>query len=712
MANNNDTVDTTISYKYYLLDQEYKARTNLLKYTDEATKFYRGDQYPNANYNNMIRVTMNICKMSAVIKASKICGTPIYLTFTADNKETDCTALRQFDEYNCSKLKMKSSNYNSAIGGFVTGTEICYVAWDEDDTSYKGIYRGGLREEHIDIKNFACANYKIKNIQNQKWVMMWEDFEIGAIKELLEGTEEEKREKEALLTREVGDDITDTEKDEISHALIPVFVRFFRIDGEVYFTCETKTVEIFSFPHPLSRSLSKAVIKKVIKEYRQKVINGEEDENQSKILDYSIDFEDKILPALKLDKFTKNEYKQTKEKFSLYPFAVFRPYERNDCFWGISDIKELIPTQKGINFALSMNLKCAENNAYNKTWVKPDTLKGQKITNEPGQTLVDYSKFTNGWGYKMQESMPLPNGLSDFTSSLLSMARLVHGFNEVMDGSVTNKDMSGYMLQQMIKQANTSIEQQQQIFWEFNEDKAAIRLMYYKHYVDSAKYTYELDDATYQGEEQARQTLYNKLLRGEKLASAPDATIEDFENPVSKTKIREISNEDIYGINFDISIEAMQGLSDSKLVEQQMWDNLLLNGGIQNIDPEILSMYLQASPNVSQRTKNALKSVVDTLKNSKMKQLESKYLQLAQASQQLAQYAKYLEAKTGVQSEYLKNLNNEFSQKINTQNDIIGGLVKELDKTKKVDTTNGASEGEVKSNNAKGIGGTSVVPQN
>ena len=134
-----------------------------------------------------------------------------------------------------------------------------------------------------------------------------------------------------------------------------------------------------------------------------------------------------------------------------------------------------------------MNLKCAENNAYNKIFAKPEALRGQKITNEPSQVLVDYSNFTNGWGIKFAETPAMPNGLLDFTDKLLGMTRVIYGFSDVMDGSLTNQDMSGYMLQQMIKQSNTSIEQQQQIFWAYNEDKAAIRLMFYKHYVDKGQ---------------------------------------------------------------------------------------------------------------------------------------------------------------------------------------------------------------------------------
>jgi hypothetical protein len=379
----------------------------------------------------------------------------------------------------------------------------------------------------------------------------------------------------------------------------------------------------------------------------------------------------------------------------------------NRSFYGRSDIKSLIPIQKGLNFAISMNLKCVENNAYNKIFVKPEALGGQIITNEPGQVIVDHSGFTNGWGIKFAESQPMPNGLLDFASSLFGMTRTIYGFSDVMDGSLTNQDMSGYMLQQMIKQSNTSIEQQQQLFWRYNEDKAAIRLMYYKHYVDKAKYTYELTDSEYEGEEQARQTLYNAASSGRSFETMPEAKPEDFANPVHKTQIREILNEDMYGVNFDISIESMQGTMDSKLVEQQMWDNLLLNGGINNIEPEILEMYLQASPNISPRTKTALKNVVETRKQGKIARLESQLSQLAQQTEQIMAYAKQLEAKNGYQSEYLNNLQSEFSSKINTQNQIITGLSKDLSKYREANpSSTQMSEGQVKSNNSRGIEGT------
>ena len=703
---------TTTNHQLYELDKAYKNDTNLINYIDEAQNFYNGNQYPNANYKNMIRVSLNICSFSANIKASKICGTPIYLTFTADNNETDCTALQRFDEYNCNKMHLKTNNFQAALNGFVNGTEVTYIRWDSDDTSYKGIYKGGLVEEHIDIRNFAVANPYIQDIQNQQWVMFWEDFSVGAIKEMVEGrTDEEKEEKIKLIEREGARENEYKNKDAINHALCRLYTRFFRVKGEVYFMCSTEKVDIFTYPHPLSRRVNEAKVKKIVDDYYKQLDEKVElDENGDIIPDYKIDYEDLMVNITSSEPMDDKEYAEVKEKFSLYPFAIFRPFAQNRSFYGRSDIKSLIPIQKGLNFAISMNLKCAENNAYNKIFVKPEALGGQIITNEPGQVIVDHSGFTNGWGIKFAESQPMPNGLLDFASTLFGMTRTIYGFSDVMDGSLTNQDMSGYMLQQMIKQSNTSIEQQQQLFWRYNEDKAAIRLMYYKHYVNKAKYTFELIDSEYDSEEQARKILYGAALSGKKLETMPNAKPEDFETPVHKTQIREITNEDMYGVNFDISIESMQGLADSKLVEQQMWDDLIRQGGLQNIQPEMLELYFKYSPNVSPRTKTSIKGAIENLKQSKIARLENQLAQLTQKTEQIMAYAKQLEGANGYQSEYLKNLQSEFSTKINTQNQIITGLSKDLAKYREGNPTSSTpmTEGQVKSNNSRGIEGTTT----
>ena len=88
--------------------------------------------------------------------------------------------------------------------------------------------------------------------------------------------------------------------------------------------------------------------------------------------------------------------------------------------------------------------------------------------------------------------------------------------------------------------------------------------------------------------------------------------------------------------------------------------------------------------------------------------LEKELQDLSQKTAQIMDYAKRLEAQNGYQSTYLKNLTTEFSNKINMSNKINTALMKDLEKYKGV--PNEATEGEVKSNNAKGISGTSANP--
>jgi hypothetical protein len=703
---------TTKAFDYYELDKRYKDNTNLSNYIKQSQDFFNGDQYPNANYKNMIRVTINICKFSAVIKASKICGTPIYLTYTADNYDIDTTALREFDEYNCNKLHLDTFNYQSALNGFVNGTEITFARWDEDDTSYKGIYKGGLVLEHIDPRKFAVANPYIQSVQSQKWVMFWEDMEVGAVKELIEGRNEaEIKEKQKLIVREVAkEDSPDSEKDidSIAHSLCRVYTRYFRINGEVYFECSTKYCDLFAFPHPLNRRLSEKVIKKVVEEYKKSINDDEPDENGGLVKDYKIDYEDIIMQQYDEKVLTEEDFKDIKEKFSLYPFSIFRPNAINGSFYGGSDVKALIPIQKGINFANSMTLKSAENNAYNKILVKPDALRGQVITNEPSQVIVDNSSQTNVWGIKMLETPPVPNGLLDFSDRLLGVTRIVYGFNDVMDGSVTNKDMSGYMLQQMIKQSNTAIEQQQQIFWVYNEEMAEVRLMFYKHYVEKAKYTSEKPDDVYDEEEEARKVLLKAKENGVKFETMPDATEEDFAKPTHKIEVKEITGEELYGVHFDISCKAMQGLADSKLVEQQMFENLFMNGQIQNIDPRWLQAYFDSNPAVSPRTRAAIRNAIAKQEKSRIAQLERQLQETQQKTLQIMAYCQQLEGINGVKSDYIKNLTAEFTGKINASNDIIKGLVKDLDRVRASNQA-AISEGEKKSHNATGSNGE--VPQ-
>lgn len=695
----------SLNYKFFLEDLDYKNRTNFIKYIDQAQNFYNGDQYPNENFNNMVRVTMNICSFASNIIASKIVGTPQYIRFTSDNENVDCTALQRFDEYNLSKLNEKTENFQTALDSLNNGTAVVYYRWDEDDTTYKGIYKGGLVLEQIEIRNFAVANPYLKEIQKQKWVMFWHNEDVKAVREKVERSskKERKRIQDLIKPDNTSRDTTFTDEvEEVTHGLVCLYTRFFRIEGEVFFMCSTKEYDIFEYPHALNPNINKSIVRKLHEKVDKQRSESDKDTllDDDKISDEVIDYQDMIMQIVKPKQINNSDYKKIKEKFSLYPFARYTPYEINNSFYGRSHLKGLISIQKGINFALSMQLKCIENNAYNKIFAKDGALQGQVITNEPSQVITDYSKFTNGWGIKFAESQPMPNGLSDTVDRITAMTRVFYGFNDVMDGSITNQDISGYAMQQMIKQANTSVEQQQQLFWKFIKDKAAIRLMFYKFYVDEAKYTYELEDFEVDKEESARQQL---LYAQSNDQLSDEAKNLDFSKSTHKVQIRNIRGRDLYGTNFDINIDVMQGLVDSKLSEAQMWDTLILNGGIQNLQPDMLEMYIQANPTVSEHTKHALKNTVSKLKMSETTKLKEENEQLLKYVGQLQEAVKVLQSQNKYATSYIQNLSKEFKDRINVANQINKTQMSPI-------TTNSepVSEGEGKSLNSRGVDGTNI----
>lgn len=710
---NKEEREATISYELYLQDKAFKESSNLFDVTKEARNFYIGKQFDDDNEDNAIRVSLNFCSFSARLKASKIVGTERYITFTADNVDYDCHGLQRFDEYNVHKLNEKSKDYQACIDGYVDGTAIAGYRWDIDDLSYKGIYKGGLASENFDMLKFAVANKFINDIQNQKWVMYWKDEDVDGVKDMVE--RKDKKVLEEVQRRIVPDDYddSDVEKEFVNHGLCTLFTRFFRIDGEVCFMCSTREVDLFEYPHFMNPKVNKRIKEKLIKivdEYKEKGRNGDDDEeNYDKVVDLKIDYEDMITQITKAEVISDEEYKKDKEKFYLYPFARFVPDEIKDSFYGHGDIADMLKVQKGYNFAISMLLKCLENNAYNKIIVKEGALEGQEITNEPGQVIIDHTRMQNGFGVKFAESQPMPNGILEFAQNLFNQTRLVYGFNDVMDGSVTNQDISGYAVQQMIKQANSSIEQQQQLFWQFCKEKAEIRLMFYKFYVDKARYTYELKDYEVEDRENKRNMLMKRQQelqsRGEKLAIDNGEEPLDLTKPTKKVQVRDFKGEEIYGTSFDINIDVMQGLADSKLAEAQMWDTLIMNGNIQNMEPEMLELYLEANPTVSQRSKATLKAIVEKQKKSENYQLKQTLKQALDNLQKLLQYSKELEAQSGYKTNFINNLEKEFVNKIGVANKIITSQNQALASKDK------ATQGEAKSNNARGIAGTSIQPE-
>lgn len=660
---------------------QYQTKTDLVDSIREDDDFYNGRQWGDYDpTDGFPRVTVNIIKKGVDLIASKVNGTPLYLSYSAfgyGGESKDCTRLAQFDEFVLKDLEDTTFGWQSCVNADVRGTEITYVRWDADDETIKGLYKGGLAYEHIDPRCFAVANPQLPDIQKQAWVMFWSDVPLGACKKMVDEERDlSDREKERRKKFLVRDDTSKRDdillyKDSMNGSLIRVYTRFFRINGEVCYMCSTQTTDLFAYPKPLSTLVPEDYGKKAQEAYEKKLRdlnswkNAEGYEGEL-MPDLDIDYEDVTIGDYGRKANSDEDHRRLKERFSLYPFAVYTSKPISNSIFGFSMTKALIPAQKALNYCYSMVVQCAQNNAFSKIFAKDGALGNQEITNEPGQIITDYSNDVNGWGIKLAESQPLPNDLTAFGGNFMDIIAKTYGFSDVMSGEISNQDLSGYAVQQMVKQNNTPIEQQQQLFWKYKKDLAKIRIMFYKHYVDEAYYSWDYTDGEVELNEKSRRTLIAGSAQGLPIQH-PDGTdytpdeLKMLQKPVEKTHFSSIKGKELWGNDYVISIDAQQGLVDSKLTEEQAFDNLIMNGGVANMDADTFEFVIKCDPAFSPKTRASMLTYARIKREGEISQYQQ---QIAQLQQQL----QAMQSQLGFQSNYNKNLQAEFESKIKAAN--------------------------------------------
>lgn len=712
----------TISAKYHdIYWLPVANRTDLFNSIDEDERFMNGDHYIGDNAGNYIRVMANHIADGISKRASKINGTPLHLAFTASDNKTDCTLLSRHDNYVLASMGHEAFSLQSATNGENLGTEITYMGYDADAPHmYGSRFAGGLFENHISPKNFAVANIHQPDVQKQAWVMSWYDV---AVKELIALLKEEKftdEEYEVRLhrlykeaqARSKQPDDQNPSKELMAETLVRTYYREFRVNGEVCYTLETNTVPLFKYPKPKSKILRKDFAKKVWEEFEKRKQDKDANELEfdersfSMVDDMDIDFEDSIVSIEK--EANEQDERNEREKFSLYSFAVFTPKKINNFFFGRSLTKEMIPMQKAINYSLSMMLKALENISYGKVIAREGAMKnGETWDNGPESNVVHDHYKGNGNGFYQMNPSSMPADLFKLAEYYVSEMKDANGFNDFANGEMANPETSGYAVSLMLKQANSTLEQEQKLFWQYQVDLARIRLMYYKHYFKKSCFVYELTDTEFNDEEKARMDVlgrYAAIVGGQKgveplyqngQAVPAEAVFKTYMKPTSRRVVKEFDPDTIWGVDFDIKIVAQQGLVESELSTQQWYTQMFGNGGIQAFkeDPDLLKFIIKTAPKgcLPEEMRATMEYWAEDAANSKIRQLEQQVAQLSAMLQQAATFGKEQE--------------NQFRQSMNVANTIATNATKDRENAQRQLSLlqQGREEGEIKSNNAKGL---------
>ena len=582
----------------------YQTSLGLTKTIPQCVKFFEGDQWaePTKNTKYFPRPVVNIVEMNVNNKKSQVLSSPIKIVYKSNNKEALVDKFNKFAEYEFGRLKQEDLNNKAVLDGEIKGSFCFYYYYDESIVGLDGIKEGDIAVQLIDPLNVLFANPNEKDEQKQDWIMLVSREDVKKIKAIAD-----KGIDTTLIQADDSESVyNETESDTEKYAT--VLTRFFRHNGEVYFERATKEV-IFNKARPFTPNV----------EHFKEVIDGKK----------SIEQESK----------PEDQYKRC-NKATLYPIVFSSWKERDKSIYGRGEVETIIPNQKAINWTLGLQILIAQNEGMSPVVVSPDALRGQKITNEPGQVLTDYSKAGNGIRFPQKQGMSTSSvALVDKISDL---TRVVTGSSEVMNGETISAGMSGAAIAQLQAQALKPIQDLQKNFWRTMEKIGEVLEQFFRFFFKNKKFQYE-------DKEQNNQIITD-----------------------------EFNSEDYKNIHFDVIAEAVAGTVMSDVADINILDVLYSKGAIS------LKTYINCYPDNAICNRQKLLDNIESEENGIVAQLQ---MQLQQSQAQLQQTVQALEeqektinnAKAIVDEnrqlkEKLIALQAEYTQKVQQANKILYGL--------------------------------------
>ncbi len=537
--------ETTYLWSLYEKGLDYQNRIGLRRDIPVFVKFFEGKQWPDSTENtkNLPRPVVNIVKMICRNKKSSILSTPVRIIFKNYDAKIDVERFNAFAENLFKEMRQDEADKLAIDDAVKKGSYFYHYYWDPSAQGTDGEIEGGLRCEIIDPLNIFFSNPAQTDEQKQKWILISSREEIKALTERADGDAE---------TELIEPDGEDKES-------CTVLTRYFRINGEVFCERATKTC-VINKPFPITPDTERAREelfgkKQTVKDGRKEdtpctwASNGKTDTPEAKIF-------------------------EKREKATLYPIVCGSYERREKSIYGISEVEGLIPNQKAINFNIAMSLLNAQEVAWGKYITLPNALKGQKISNVPGQVLVDYTG--TGDGIKKMSEQSMSNAPMDMVESIINLTRSSCGSSEVMTGETVGTNMSGAAIAQLQSQAQLPIEEMRNEFWLVKQKQGRVVAQFMKLFYYGRRFlkTVCTDDGT------------------------PYCVCDSF------------SSADYKSAQFDVTVEATSGLKSSAASDISMLDECLKNGKIS------LETYIRAYPSSAITNKEEILRQIEREKKS------------------------------------------------------------------------------------------------
>lgn len=689
----------TIAYQQYRqYYQNFIMPGGIIEALRERRRFFRGDQYAETYAKTAPKPTLNLVHEGVTKIAAKITGTKRHISFIADKEDEALADMESFYEHQTLKMKRDLTIADATTIALIDGTAVVATAFDADTIGTEGLYKGFLKDIIVPFEDTFWSNPWTDDPQDMRYCGYYLDMEVGAAKELIEGSPKERALKERYIAKEnffMGEGAYDFDKITDSD-LTRVYIRFFRKNGEVYFEAATQYVNLTRQPHALNPQVTEEHLSEIAKE---SLIGTNHRTSEREVPDYETD-EAKYTLYTDAVSQSHGSHVKAKRKFSRYPMMVCIPNPElpHRCILGRSLAAAIIPNQKLYNYCYLLVTLIMQYHAMPKWVVKPNALGNQTIDNSPNQVITDYSSIQetggNGFGLtRMASGEAINSNLIEIGDTIAANTRFILGFAN-LEASGTTID-SGYEYAQRMKQINLPLEIAQQHVWNFCAELARTDLMYFTHYIDNAKFYAVRSSAELSLNENYRRMAQDMIDNGKSVL--PRGTRLD------KSRRFEIHSIDkgFFDDEFDVAIEVEQGIAGSELTESQHYNQIWQYVAQGNLTADKIRMLVNGDPAISRKTRAKFDAALEELETSQLAMKDQQIDALQQAVQELQSYMKY--SQQVIKHQQAKQKATE--QAAMEQNRVASEMLKAKDQQMQ----GMMSESEVKSMNAKGISGGSFA---
>lgn len=617
-------------------------------WAERATKFYYGDQYDpvTKNTKNLPRPVLNYCKLQVNSKISNLLAIPTKLRMCTNNDYQYTDSTTNFVNYLLKEDKWSNKKSKICLKAALSGLGVCHVYWNDKKIGTYGDYVGGVSTESINYNDIAFANPSNDDIQSQEYIIIRSRKSVKSLRNMVQSEEDKlKIVPEDRTDYRAGDEIAEND-------LCWTYLQYYRKDGEVYKTFCTKDVVIYK-DSPLNPMLHVEATRNL-----RKLTYFDDLDNLR--LEKNTDGENLNAPSDKPTEQSISEYQKT--KFFLYPIALLTLNPSDNSIYGVSELRDSLNTQKYINHMYAYQLYNVMNVAFDKIIITPDALKGQKVTNEPGQVLVDYSRSGNGIR-RLGGMNAMANGVTDLADKTFVAMRTANQFNDVLTGETQSNEMSGVLYSQMQTQNDKPIDEMRKRLWAFEEEIGRILEIFIKLYYSRQEFFYEMDDAELiEAQQNMPRTLDgNPNQNGE--AKVPPLKSEMFDANIIRT------------MKFNVTVEAVQGVKNNDVQALSTINALFLNGAWNNMDIHGKEMFVEMYP-FAEKTK--LRALLNKQAKDYVSQVENRNMQLTQMLEQMQNTLNRASEAIKYQQNVNQSLSSQYQQEVNAHQKDNDKLLKQL----------------------------------